>query len=80
MKFYYFVDKEGVHQGPLPLNDFLTSSMRHPREIARSTNLDENTIFLQPLVGYGGAILFVSQRVTRMKIITSDYQTVTSAS
>lgn len=58
----------------------LTSSMRHPRETARSTNLDENTIFLQPLVGYGGAILFVSQRVTRMKIITSDYQTVTSAS
>ena len=58
----------------------LTSSMRHPRETARSTNLDENTIFLQPLVGYGDAILFVSQRVTRMKIITSDYQTVTSAS
>ena len=28
----------------------LTSSMRHPREIARSTNLNENTIFPRPLV------------------------------
>ena len=70
---------EGCSFGAV-LSPPLTSSMRHPRETARSTNLDENTIFLQPLVGYGGAILFVSQRVTRMKIITSDYQTVTSAS
>ena len=24
MKFYYFVDKEGVRQGPLPLDDLST--------------------------------------------------------
>ena len=29
---------------------FLTSSMRHPREIALFTNLNENAIFPQPLV------------------------------
>lgn len=30
--------------------DHLNSSMRHPREIARSTNLYENAIFPQSLV------------------------------
>ena len=29
---------------------FLTSSMRHPREIDLFTNLNENAIFPQPLV------------------------------
>ena len=31
-------------------------------------------------IWYGGAILFISHRVTRIKIITTDYQIVTSAS
>ena len=56
----------------------MTSSMRHPREIACPTHLNENAIFSRPLVGYGGAILFISHRVTQTKIITSDYQVVTA--
>lgn len=40
----------------------LTSSMRHPRETARSTNLDENTIFLQPLRVWGRYFIRFSAR------------------
>ena len=57
----------------------LTSSMRHSREIACPTNLNENATFSIPLVGYGDAILFNSQHATQIKIITSDYQVVTAA-
>ena len=53
--------------------------MRHSREIACPTNLNENATFSIPLVGYGDAILFNSQHATQIKIITSDYQIVTAA-
>lgn len=53
--------------------------MRHSREIACPTNLNENATFSIPLVGYGDAILFNSQHATQIKIITSDYQIVTTA-
>ena len=39
----------------------------------------ERDILKTPRIGYGGAILFISQRVTQTKIITSDYQIVTFA-
>lgn len=39
----------------------------------------ERNILTTSRIGYGDSILFISQHVTQTKIITPDYQVVTSA-
>ncbi len=49
-----------------PTRNSLTHKPQRERDILKTSR-----------IGYGGAILFISQRVTQTKIITSDYQIVT---
>ncbi len=51
-----------------PTRNSLTHKPQRERDILKTSR-----------IGYGGAILFISQRVTQTKIITSDYQIVTFA-
>ena len=51
-----------------PTGNSLTHEPQRERDILKTSR-----------IGYGGAILFISQRVTQTKIITSDYQMVTVA-
>ena len=51
-----------------PTRNSLTHEPQRERDILKTSR-----------IGYGGAILFISQRVTQTKIITSDYQIVTVA-
>ena len=51
-----------------PTRNSLTHKPQRERDILKTSR-----------IGYGGAILFISQRVTQTKIITSDYQIVTAA-
>lgn len=60
-----------------PYPDFVNASLTRnslPHKPQR-----ERDILKTSRIGYGGAILFISQRVTQTKIITSDYQIVTVA-
>ena len=51
-----------------PTRNSLTHKPQRERDILKTSR-----------IGYGDAILFISQRVTQTKIITSDYQIVTFA-
>ena len=58
--------------------DFVNASPTRNRPVHKPQR--ECNISTTSRIGYGGAILFISHRVTRIKIITADYQVVTSAS
>ena len=58
--------------------DFVNASPTRNRPVHKPQR--ECNISTTSRIGYGGAILFISHRVTRIKIITADCQVVTSAS
>ena len=60
-----------------PFSDFVNASPT--RNSLTHKPQRERDILKTSRIGYGGAILFISQRVTQTKIITSDYQIVTFA-
>ena len=68
--------KKHIHIN-FPFSDFVNASPT--RNSLTHKPQRERDILKTSRIGYGGAILFISQRVTQTKIITSDYQIVTFA-